>query len=68
MKLEVINHFAPNGQEFYYWQLWDGPDGVDEVSGFGNDLCEVFSKVIEWRERIHRDYTEEQSTNNNETV
>lgn len=56
MRLEVTNHFAPNGAEFFYWKLYDGPDGIDEVSGFGNDLVEVFSKVIEWRERIARDY------------
>lgn len=58
MNLEVTNHFAPNGTEFFYWKLYDGPDGIDEVSGFGNDLAEVFSKVIEWRERISRDYND----------
>lgn len=61
MKLEITNHFAPSGAEFFYWKLYDGPEGIDEVSGFGNDLIEVFSKVIEWRERISRDYTDNET-------
>jgi hypothetical protein len=67
MRLNITNHHTPDGREFFYWTLLDGPDGADEVTGFGTDLCEVFSKVIEWRHRIARDYTEEQSTTNNET-
>lgn len=59
MRLEVTTHYAPDGREFFYWTLWDGPDGIDEVTGFGCDLCEVFAKVIEWRERIARDYVDE---------
>ena len=66
MKLDVTNHFAPDGREFYYWTLHDGPDGIDEVTGFGSDLCEVFAKVIEWRERISTYYTED--TNTDETL
>jgi hypothetical protein len=59
MKIEIINHFAADGKEFYYWTLYDGPDGIDEARGFATDLIEVFSKIIEWRERIGADYAAE---------
>jgi len=59
MQIEIINHFTPDGKEFYYWTLYDGPDGIDEVKGFAMDLIEVFSKIVEWRERIGQDYANE---------
>jgi len=59
MKIEILNHFTPDGKEFYYWTLNDGPDDIDEVKGFAMDLIEVFSKIVEWRERIGADYAEE---------
>jgi len=59
MKIDIINHFTPDGKEFYYWTLYDGPDGIDEVRGFAMDLIEVFSKIVEWRERIGQDYANE---------
>jgi hypothetical protein len=46
---------------------------IDEVKGFATDLIEVFSKIIEWRERIGADYAKEMETatkfitTNNET-
>jgi len=59
MKIEINNHFTPDGKEFYYWTLYDGPDGIEEARGFAVDLVEAMSKVLEWRERIARDYCEE---------
>jgi hypothetical protein len=59
MKIEIINHYAADGKEFYYWTLYDGPDGIDEAKGFAVDLIEAMSKILEWRERIARDYSEE---------
>ncbi len=59
MQIEINNHFTADGKEFYYWTLYDGPDGIDEVKGFATDLIEVFSKIIEWRERIGADYAKE---------
>jgi hypothetical protein len=59
MQIEINNHFTPDGKEFYYWTLYDGPDGIDEVKGFATDLIEVFSKIMEWRERIGADYAKE---------
>jgi len=47
MKIEILNHFTPDGKEFYYWTLNDGPDDIDEVKGFAMDLIEVFSKIVE---------------------
>jgi hypothetical protein len=67
MKIEINNHFAADGKEFYYWTLYDGPEGVDEAKGFATDLIEVFSKIIEWRERIAADYAEQPPTQTNET-
>jgi hypothetical protein len=59
MRIEINNHFTKDGKEFFYWTLWDGPDGIDEVKGFATDLVEVFSKILEWRERIGADYAQE---------
>jgi hypothetical protein len=56
MKIDIINHFTNDGKEYFYWELYDGPDGIDRVSGFATDLIEVFSKIVEWRERIAKDY------------
>jgi hypothetical protein len=56
MKIDIINHFTKEGKEYFYWELFDGPDGIDRVSGFATDLIEVFSKIVEWRERIGKDY------------
>ena len=58
-KIEIDSHYTQDGKEYYYWTMWTGPDGIDEVKGFATDLIEVFSKIVEWRERIGRDYAEE---------
>ena len=59
MKIEINKHFTQKGQAFFYWTLYDGPDGIDEVKGFATDLVEVFAKILEWRERIAADYIEQ---------
>jgi hypothetical protein len=59
MRIEINNHFTKDGKEFIYWNMWDGPDGIDEEKGFATDLVEVFSKILEWRERIAADYADE---------
>lgn len=59
MKIEIVNHFTNAGKEFFRFDLYDGPDGVEHVSGFASDLVEAFSKIIEWRERISQDYYNE---------
>ena len=55
MKIEVTDAVA-NGQTYYKFILHDGPDNTDNVQGFGTDLIECFSKIIEWREKIANDY------------
>jgi hypothetical protein len=64
MRIEIHDHHT-NDNTFYYWELYDGPEEIDEVKGFATDLIEVFSKIVEWRERIGKDYAD--NTTNNET-
>jgi len=64
MKIEILNQFTADGREYYRWDLYDGPDGIDHAQGFATDLVQAFSKIFEWRERISRDYITEP---NNET-
>jgi elongation factor P hydroxylase len=59
MKIEIINHFTPDGREYVEWDLWDGPDGIDHAHGYAIDLVQAFSKIFEWRERIGADYAAE---------
>jgi hypothetical protein len=56
MKIEIHNQFADNGKEYFRFKLFDGPDGVEEVSGVAIDLPECFAKIIEWRFRIAQEY------------
>ena len=55
MRIEITDATA-NGQTYYRFILNDGPSEIDTVQGFGKDLIEVFSKIIEWREKIANDY------------
>jgi hypothetical protein len=67
MKVEIINHFTPDGREYIEWDLWDGPaDSSDHAHGYAIDLVQAFSKIFEWRERIAADYND--LYNNNETL
>lgn len=58
MKLEIKNHFYPTGKEYYEYTLYDGPDGIEKVHGYATDLIIAFTKILEWRERIARDYVD----------
>ena len=55
MKIEIKNGTS-NGKEYYEFDLWDGPNGIEHVRGFSTDLINVFTKILEWRERISREY------------
>ena len=59
MKISITNHRTNDGREYFRWEMFDGPDGSEHIAGFAIDLCEVFSKIIEWREKIAIDYIEE---------
>jgi hypothetical protein len=63
MKISVINAFTNDGKEYYKWDLWGGPDGIEHVHGFATDLITAFSKVLEWHERIGADYAAEVESN-----
>ncbi len=66
MKIEITNHFTPDGREYIEWDLWDGPaDSSDHAHGYATDLVQCFSKIFEWRERIAADYND--LYNDNET-
>jgi hypothetical protein len=66
MKVKIVNRFTETGQEYIEWDLWDGPDGIDHAHGYAVDLIQAFSKIVEWQEKIGRDYddlTEDNETN-----
>ncbi len=67
MKVKINDRFTPDGKTFFEWYLWDGPDGIEEVHGYATDLITAFSKIIEWRERIAADYTQDTLPQTNET-
>ena len=52
MQIEIVNHFTNTGKEFFRFELYDGPDGIEHVSGFASDLVEAFSKIIATRRFI----------------
>lgn len=55
MRIEVLNHWV-NGKEHFEFTLFDGPDGRERAHGYSTDLIVAFTKIIEWREMISRDY------------
>lgn len=57
MKIEIHNEKF-NGNEYFEFTLHDGPGDSETVHGYSTDLITAFTKVIEWRERILRDYQE----------
>jgi hypothetical protein len=59
MLVNITNSFTNDGKEYYKWELYDGPDGIEHVHGFATDLITAFSKVMEWRERIGAEYAAE---------
>lgn len=55
MKIEVTNQWF-QGREYFEFTLYDGPDSSERAHGYSVDLIEAFTKIIEWREMIARDY------------
>jgi hypothetical protein len=62
MKLEITNFFNDHGKEFFKYELLDGPNGEERVQGYASDLIVAFTKVLEWRERISRDYNSDEDS------
>jgi hypothetical protein len=55
MKIKIQNSFH-EGKEYFEFELLDGPDEVEHVTGYSTDLINAFTKILEWSERISRDY------------
>ena len=57
MKIEIYDLWR-GGNTVYFWTLYDGPDGIDKVSGYATSLEEAATKILDWRQRIANDYIE----------
>ena len=57
MKLEISSFTNDHGKEFFKYELLDGPNNEERVQGYATDLIVAFTKVLEWRERIARDFS-----------
>lgn len=56
MLLTIHTASTPEGVTQYHWQLYDGPDGIDDPAGICNSLGEVFETVIVTRQLIAQSY------------
>jgi hypothetical protein len=52
----TIKSLKNGNTEIYEFELQDGPGEVEHVKGYSTDLVNVFTKLLEWRERIKNDY------------
>jgi HKD family nuclease len=67
MKLEIISFINESGKEFFKYELLDGPNNEERVQGYATDLIIAFTKVLEWRERISRDFSQSVDDTNTES-
>lgn len=56
MEIKITSGSYENGKEYYEYSLLDGPGNIEKVHGYAVDLILAFTKIIEWREKISRDY------------
>jgi len=59
MKITIQSHKS-EGKEVFEFTLQDGPEDREKIRGYATDLIVVFSKLIEWTERISADYREQE--------
>lgn len=59
MKIEIESH-DHEGRTYFEFVLQDGPGDRERVRGYATDLIVAFTKVIEWHERIEREYRDAQ--------
>jgi hypothetical protein len=52
----IITSRTHKCKEYYEWELKDGPEEFESVKGYSTDLINAFTKILEWRERILKDY------------
>lgn len=58
MKLEIISIKDSSNREVFEYTLCDGPEDREKVHGYSKDIIVAFTKVLEWREKINKDYQE----------
>jgi len=56
MKITIDLRFTESGDPYYYFEMFDGPDGIEHIRGYSATLETAFVKLIEWRERISAEY------------
>lgn len=61
MEIRITSATYEDGKEYYEYSLSDGPGNIEKVHGYAVDLILAFTKIIEWREKISRDYDVEPS-------
>jgi len=59
MKIEVKSQTF-EGRNYFEFILQDGPGDRERVKGYATDLIVAFTKIIEWHERIEREYKVEE--------
>lgn len=57
MRIEICNQWFEE-REYFEFTLYDGPNSSERAHGYSTDLIVAFTKIIEWREKIARDYVE----------
>jgi len=55
MKIIITDGWA-NGEVYYNWVLYDGPDGIDERYGREDTLEECIEKISSHRAEIAQSY------------
>lgn len=43
-------------REQYFWNISDGPEGIDTHEGIADSLCEVIEQVLLWRSENSQHY------------
>jgi hypothetical protein len=60
MKIVIRSQRSEKGEVFEF-TLLDGDDEQEKVRGYSSDLIHTFTKILEWRERINRDTSSQES-------
>jgi len=55
MKVEILYH---PGDDTYYAEIWDGPDGIDYADFVCGSLGECLEQIIQFRIMNGMNYTE----------
>lgn len=55
MRIDIKSQIY-SGKEIFEFTLIDGADDKEKVRGYSSDLITAFTKILEWREKISREY------------